>query len=292
MIKRTRERGDLIFETIVYFILSLVTLTMVLPFVNIMAMAFSDGWAVTSGKVTLWPIGFQVDTLLYVISTQQFITSFLISTLVMALGTSASLLMTSLAAYPLSKKHLPGMRLMIMLFVFTMLFSGGMIPTYMLIRSLGLINKLGSLFLPLMINVFNMLVVKNYFESLPESMEESARMDGANNLIVLFRIVLPVASPVLATIGLFYAVGYWNDFLSPMLYISIPKLRPLQLYLREVIMEMGSPNAGADLEYISGLSPGGIRAALIVGSTLPIALIFPFLQKYFTKGAMVGSIKG
>jgi len=117
-------------------------------------------------------------------------------------------------------------------------------------------------------------------------------MDGANNLIVLFRIVLPVASPVLATIGLFYAVGYWNDFLSPMLYISIPKLRPLQLYLREVIMEMGSPNAGADLEYISGLSPGGIRAALIVGSTLPIALIFPFLQKYFTKGAMVGSIKG
>jgi putative aldouronate transport system permease protein len=179
------------------------------------------------------------------------------------------------------------------LFVFTMLFSGGMIPNYLLMRNLNLINNLWALILPGMISVFNMLIIKSYYENLPEALEESARIDGAKTYTILFRIILPLSMPVIATISLFYAVGFWNDFFNPMLYINDTSLKTLQLYLRDVVMDADTSNAAnKSVDDLMNMSPEGIRAATVVASTVPILCVYPFLQKYFIKGVLIGSVKG
>jgi putative aldouronate transport system permease protein len=287
-----RSPASKAFDALVYAFMILSVAIIVLPFMNIVSKAFSQSWAVTSGSVGLFPVGFQLKTMAFVLATPQFARSMGITILVSAFGTALALFMTVLAAYPLSKKELPGIKAAIMLYVFTMLFSGGLIPTYLLVKDLGLMNKLGSLVFPGLIDVFNLLVVKSYFEGLPPSIEESARIDGAHNLTVLFKIILPVSGPILATIGLFYAVGFWNDYFNPMLYISTPSLRPLQLYLQDIIVKLGSASASYNLDVGSDLAPEGIRAAMVVASTIPILCVYPFLQKYFTQGVLVGSVKG
>lgn len=287
-----RTPFDRWFEGSIHVFMVVLAVVMIVPFLNIASMAVSEGWAVTAGRVGLVPVGFQVETLTFVTTTPQFLTSLLVSVLVTAGGTAWSLLMTALAAYPLSKKHLPGMKVFILIYVFTMLFSGGLIPTYLLVKGLGLINTPWSLVLPVTINVFNLLVIKSFLEGLPESLEESAFIEGADNLTVLFRIILPLSAPVLATIGLFYAVAYWNDFFGPLIYISSTSLKPLQLYLREMISDMASANVGLSMDFTGNLSPDGIRAALVIAATVPIVLVYPFLQKHFTKGVLIGSVKG
>lgn len=287
-----RTPFDRWFEGSIHVFMVVLAVVMVVPFLNIASMAVSEGWAVTAGRVGLVPVGFQVETLLFVTTTPQFLTSLMVSVLVTVGGTAWSLLMTALAAYPLSKKHLPGMQVFILIYVVTMLFSGGLIPTYLLVKGLGLINTPWSLVLPVTINVFNLLVIKSFLEGLPESLEESAFIEGADNLTVLFRIILPLSAPVLATIGLFYAVAYWNDFFGPLIYISSTSLKPLQLYLREMISDMASANVGLSMDFTGNLSPDGIRAALVIAATVPIVLVYPFLQKHFTKGVLIGSVKG
>jgi putative aldouronate transport system permease protein len=175
-----------------------------------------------------------------------------------------------------------------------MLFNGGIVPNYLLVKNLGLLNKLGALILPSMFSVFNMLVIKNYFESLPESLEESAKLDGASNLIVLFKIILPLSLPVLATIGLFYSVGYWNDYFHAMLYVNKPSLKPLQLYLRDVVLSAMDTTYEFNLnaEEEMSLSTEGVRSATVVASMVPMILVYPWLQKYFIKGILIGSVKG
>ncbi|KAI7258995.1 hypothetical protein KC345_g10412 [Hortaea werneckii] len=263
-----------------------------LPFANVLSKSVSEEWAITSGKVGIFPVGFQLDTMKFVVTSSQFLHSLLISVIVTLVGTLLSLLVTAMTAYPLSKRELPGSGILIVMFIFTMMFSGGIIPNYLLIRQLGLINHLGSLILPALINVFNMLVIKSYFESLPESLEESAKLEGARNYTILFRIILPLSAPVLATIGLFYAVSFWNDYFNPMLYINSSNLKPLQLYLQDIVMNADSSSLNRSADDLMNVPAEGVRAATVIASTVPILLVYPFLQKYFIKGVLIGSVKG
>lgn len=285
--KKTAE--DWVLDIIVYTTLLFMAMVMLVPFLNVIAKAFSADWAVNSGSVSLWPKEFQLDSIQYVVTDKAFLNSFAISVFVTFAGTVCNMLMTVLAAYPLSKRHLPGMKFFTLIFVFTMLFSGGMIPNYLLMKKLNLLNNLAVLIVPTLITVYNMLLVKNYFESLPESVEESAMIDGAGKMTILFKIVLPMSTPMLATVALFYAVSHWNNYMTPLIYISKQSLKPLQLYLQEVILEAESTAMNGDAVNVAGEN---IRSATIVASVLPILVVYPFLQKYFVKGILVGSVKG
>lgn len=291
---KRRTVGDISLDVVIYLVLLLFAASTLLPFANVFAKAVSAEWAVISGKVGILPIDFQIDTLKFVVTSHQYVRAFLISVGVMVCGTLLSLLITAITAYPLSKKNLPGIKLVMLLFIFTMMFNGGIIPNYLLIRNLGLIDSLWALVLPALISVFNLLVIKSYYETLPESLEESARIDGARYMTILFRIILPISGPVLATIALFYAVYYWNDFFHPMLYINSTSLKTLQLYLQSIVMDADSATASMDksADELMNIAPEGVRAAAVIASTVPILLVYPYLQKYFIKGVMIGSVKG
>lgn len=291
---KKRTIHDISLDVIIYGTLLLITLATLLPFVNVLSKSVSEEWAVISGKVGIFPVGFQLDTMKFVITSNQFIRSFSVSVFITVVGTVLSLCITAITAYPLSKRHLPGIGIVMLLFIFTMLFNGGIIPNYMLIRNLGLLDNLWSLILPSLVSVFNLLVMKSYFEGLPESLEESARMDGARTFTILFRILLPLSGPVLATIALFYAVSYWNEFFNAMIYINSSSLKPLQLHLRDIVLNASSATAGMEVtqDDMMNLSPDNVRSATVIASTIPILLLYPYLQKYFIKGVLIGSVKG
>jgi len=286
---------DKLFVASNYIFFILMGVITIFPFLNLIAKSMSSEAAVISGQVNLLPVDLQFGTYSYVISDKLFQSAFMNSVIVTLVGTLLSLMMTSLAAYPLSKPRLRGRKIFVLMFVFTMLFSGGLIPTYLLIRELGLINELPVLFLPGMISVFNMLVIKSYFETIPDALEESAKIDGASNFRTFLQVVLPLSLPVLATIALFYAVGFWNDFFSAMIYINSPDLKPLQLYLKELLASANNVFLNMemiDIDRAMNVSPQAIQAASIIVATIPILLVYPFLQKYFVKGVMLGSVKG
>lgn len=291
---KSKSAEDVAVDVFVYIFTFVYALIALVPFLNVIAKAFSAEWALVSGNVTLFPVEFQIDTMKYVLSFEMFFRSFLNSVVVTVAGTALSLVVTGIAAYPLSKPDLPMRRPLLVLFVFTMMFSGGMIPTYLLMKDFHLTNTLLVLFLPGAINVYNMLLIKNYFESIPESLEESARIDGANNFVVLVRILLPVALPVFATVALFSAVGFWNDYLNPAIYNTQTSVKTLPLYLKDVLANIADdPTLSSSSEdMMANLVPDGVRAATILASTLPILVVYPFLQKYFIKGVMIGSVKG
>ncbi|MDD9271357.1 carbohydrate ABC transporter permease [Paenibacillus sp. GCM10023248] len=285
--------GDWSLDFMIYLFLIVCGLATLLPLANILSKAISDESAVISGKVGIIPVGFQLDTMKYVVSSSQFLHSIGISLLITVVGTFLAILITALTAYPLSKRHLPGISFIMLLFIFTMMFNGGIIPNYLLMKQLHLINNLWSLMLPALISVFNMLVIKSYYESLPEALEESAKMDGARNFTILFKIIIPLSVPVIATIALFYAVYFWNDYFHPMLYINDAGLKPLQLYLRDIVMDADSSNAvNKSVDDMMNVSPEGIRAATVIASIIPMLLVYPYLQKHFVKGVLIGSVKG
>jgi len=217
-----------------------------------------------------------------------------VSIAVTVIGTLVSMFMTVTFAYPLSKKYLAGRNVMLSLVVFTMLFNGGMIPTFLTIRMLGLLNSFWAMILPGAISIWNLIVLKNFFQGIPEELEDSARIDGASDLRVFLRIVLPLSTAALATFSLFYAVGYWNSFRPALLYLpSNSAMWPLQLVLRNIVM-LAAGNI-ADVAWDPDMiqpPPDSIRNAVIVFATVPILLVYPFIQKHFTKGVMIGAIKG
>ena len=294
--RRKKTIEDIIVDFTVYVVLILFAITTLIPFLNILAKSFSESWAVAAGRVGIIPVGFKIAGYIYVLNSKDFFYAFFNTIFVVSFGTAISIILTSITSYVLSKKHIPGVKFIILIYIFTMIFSGGIIPTYLLIRQLGLLNNRWSLILPNMISVFNMLLVKNYFESLPESIEEAALMDGASNLRILFWIILPLSLPVLATVSLFYAVEYWNEYFYASMYISVASKHTLQLYLRNVITEALRINLGQTGSYAEDLydqiAPESVRAAIIMASTLPILLVYPFLQKHFIKGVIIGSVKG
>ncbi|MDQ0875553.1 putative aldouronate transport system permease protein [Paenibacillus sp. V4I3] len=286
------SRGEKIFTVVNHIFFILMGLSTIFPFINLIAKSLSSEAAVVSGMVTLYPIDFQIGTYKYVASNSLFLNAFMVSITVTLIGSLLALFMTTLAAYPLSKPRMRGRKFFIIMYLFTMLFSGGLIPTYLLMHKLNLIDKLPVLFLPLMINVYNMLIVKSYFESLPDSLEESAKMDGASNMTILVRIILPLSMPVLATIALFYAVTFWNDYFTSLIYINSVEMKPLQLYLKELFVSSTDAFMRTNIDASLNVSPQSIQAASIILATLPIIFVYPFLQKYFVKGVLVGSVKG
>lgn len=286
-----KRAGARIARVLNNLLLALVSLICLLPFVHMIAKSFSGAAAVSAGRVTFYPINFTLNTYWYVLQDSLFFSSFRNSVMITVGGTLLSLTFTVLAAYPLSKQHLRGRRVILLLYVFTMLFYGGMVSIYVFMRTLNLLNTLACQIIPLLVSQYNLFVMKTFFEGIPESIEESAHIDGAGPLRTLVSIVLPLSLPSLATIGLFYAVAYWNNYYHPMLFITRADVKPLQMYLYELITTTQNLYE-VDPVIAAGLSSSGMQAAAIVVSTLPILLVYPFLQKYFIKGLTVGSVKG
>ena len=286
--------GERTFETINLIVLILIGALMLFPFLNMAAKSFSSENAILTGKVLFWPVGFQTGTYKYVMRQAQFWNSFKVSVMITLMGTAGAMIISCLTAYPLSKTWLYGRKPLLLLFVFTMLFGGGMVPSYLLMRSLGLINTIWVLFVPAMLSVYNMILLKNFFEDIPDSIEESAELDGAGSLRILVSIVLPMSLPAIATIGLFYAVGFWDNYMSGLLYITKPDLKPLQQYLYEIVTESINVDEtlSMDAQENAALNTDAIRSATIMLACVPIMCVYPFLQKYFVKGMRVGSVKG
>lgn len=286
--KRSGLRAGLILNG---FILCIISLMCLLPFVHMIAKSFSSSGPVSAGRVSFWPIEWTLGTYSYVLSDGFFWSSFQNSALITVGGTFIALTITTLAAYPLSKTHFRGRKVILLLYVFSMLFYGGMVSVYILMRALNLLNTLWAQIIPLALSQYNLFVMKTFFEGLPEAIEESARIDGAGQFRTLVSIILPLSLPSLATIALFYAVAYWNSYYHAMLFVTRPDVKPLQLYLYELITNVQSMYE-LDPAEAAGLSSSGMQAAAIVVSSLPILAVYPFLQKYFVHGLTLGSVKG
>lgn len=283
--------GRKAFKFFNYMLFTLSALVCVLPFVHLIVKALSSNTAVVSGFVSFWPIGFQLDVFKYVLNNKMFWNSFYNSAFITLVGTAISMVVTVLAAYPLSKPDFRGRKLILLLYVFSMLFYGGTVPIYILMQTLGLLNTLWAAIIPFTVSQFNLFVMKTSFEGIPESIEESARIDGAKPMRILISIILPLSLPSIATISLFYAVNYWNSYYHAMLFITEPSKKPMQLYLYELI-STASKIRELDPNQAMNLSSIGVQAASIVLGTLPIIITYPFAQKYFVHGLTVGSVKG
>ncbi|GAA3401410.1 carbohydrate ABC transporter permease [Paenibacillus hodogayensis] len=274
-----------LFDAVNRAVLLLLALAAVFPFVYVAVHSFSDSEG-------LLPRGWTLDAYRYIFSTRTLPRALLVSVGITVVGTLLSLALTALTAYPLSRKALAGRRIALFLVLFTILFSGGMIPTYFVVKNVGLIDSYWALVVPGAISSFNLIVMKNFFQQLPEGLEEAAKIDGASEFGTFFRIVLPLSTPALATFALFYAVSNWNEYVDAVLYINSTAKWPIQVLMRNMIMMAGS-SIGDSSELAGGLvPPKSIRMAVIVVSTIPILLVYPFLQKHFAQGLLLGSVKG
>ncbi|WP_325176769.1 carbohydrate ABC transporter permease [Paenibacillus alkalitolerans] len=278
---------------LLYLFLALCAYITLFPFINIIAVSFSSSRAISSGEVFMWPVEFNVTAYKQLIEDGQLLVAMKNTVIITVIGTLLNMVFTILAAYPLSKTRLKGRNFMLMAVLFTMLFSGGLIPQFLLVSGLGLVNTYWSLWLPSLISVYNMFVMKTFFEGLPEEVEESAAMDGAKDWTILLKIVIPLSMPVIAALTLFYAVGWWNSFYSALIYIKSTDKMPLTVKLYQMI-DLVSPDLLRSGEGAMQLlvTPEGIRAAAIVFAIVPILCVYPFLQKYFIKGVLLGSVKG
>lgn len=291
---KNRSLSDRAASWVSYGVLTLSLLLVVLPLLNLISVSLSTETEVLAGRVTFWPLGLHLNAYTYILSSKRFFTAFSNTVILTVLGTVISMVSTCLAAYALSRKQLPGRRIIMVYFIFSMLFSGGIIPTYLLVMQLGLLNNFFSLILTSCVSVYNMLIVKNYFEGLPDEIEESARIDGARQLTIFLRVMLPLATPVLATIGLFYAVGFWNEYFNAKLYITKQSKLLLQPYLQAVIFEASDPSGAfrLDATQINKVGTQTLINATVVCAMAPICILYPFLQKYFVSGAVLGAVKG
>ncbi|MDA8354665.1 MAG: carbohydrate ABC transporter permease [Firmicutes bacterium] len=273
-------------------VLMLIALSMVFPFVYIFAVSFSSLKDVIQSDLLLWPKEWVTDAYQYILSSDAFIRSFGVTVTITVIGTLVNILFTSTMAYGLSRP-IRGQRVMLFLVVFTLLFNAGMIPTYMVVKATGLIDSLWSLILPIAINPFNLIVMRQFFLHIPEELHEAAIIDGANHLQIFSRIMLPLSKPAIAAFSLFYAVLHWNSYFHAILYINDPAKWPLQVVLRQIVI-VDEPDAalgGAQRMLENPPPPETVQMAAILLATLPILLVYPFLQKYFVKGVMLGSVK-
>jgi putative aldouronate transport system permease protein len=283
--------GDRIFDTCIYIIITLAVLACIIPFLHIIALSFSSNEAVIAQKVTLFPVEFNFEAYKRVFTDMTMIRSLFLTIGVTLLFSALGMFLIICCAYPLTKKRLKGRKIMSMICIFTLYFSGGIIPSYILVSRLKLLNTIWSLILPIAFSAYNMIILKNFFASIPESLEEAAYLDGCSDVGILMRIVLPLSTPALATLTLFYAVGRWNTFQDALFYINKPNLYPLQLKLNMIV---SASAASESLGETSGtqLVPEVLKAACIVFAILPIVVVYPWLQKYFVSGVMVGAVKG
>lgn len=279
-----------VFDIVVFLLVLLSVIICILPCLYVVAESFSSNNAIVSQKVLLWPVEFTTQAYNAVFSDSSMVHSLIYSVGLTLASTAMSMLTTILAAYPLTKQDLKGRNFFLVLFMLTMYFSGGIIPDYLLVQNLHIMNTVWSLLLPGLMSVYNMIILKSFFQSLPPGLTEAASLDGCTEFGILFRIVLPLSLPAIATLSLFYAVGRWNGFQDALYYITNPDLYPIQqkLYLLITVNQQLDLQEGRDM----GLAPEGLKAASVVFATVPVLLIYPWLQKYFVSGVMLGAVKG
>lgn len=275
-------------DLIIYFSLALLALTMIIPFMNIISISLSDFSSVVQDKAMLWPknIHFSAYSIIF---NEEVYRSLILSTFITVAGTALHILVCIMAAYPLSKKYLMGRKIMLIFILITMLFSGGLIPYYFIIKSLGLSNNLLVYILPGAAGTYTIVMMKNFLLQIPASLEEAALIDGGNYFFILWRIIIPLSKPIIATLALFYGVGRWNDWFTAVLFIQDKKLYTIQNVLRDMVIESNMGAFGnVDLQQSYSTS---VKMAAIIIATVPIMVVYPFLQKYFVKGIFMGSVK-
>jgi putative aldouronate transport system permease protein len=281
------------FQVINYIFMTLFCLVFIYPFIYTLAVSLSDAKYILAGKVFLFPKGFTLSAYQAVLSDKSLIHSLFYTAFVTVVGVASSIIMTIMAAYPLSRTGLKGSGFIFRLFVFTMYFNGGIIPTYILVKNLGLIDTMGALILPDVIQTFLLIIMVSYFRGIPIELEEAAKVEGCSIFGILTRIIIPLAKPVIATLVIYYAVSYWNIFLQALMYIQSPTKYTLQIKLYQVL-NIFQQDLTNSLDTVSSkmVIADNLKAAMVFVTALPILFIYPWLQKYFVKGVTIGAIKG
>lgn len=290
--------GDRLFSIINYILLSLILVIVLYPLIYILSASFSDARAVTSGQVWLWPVQPTVAGYEALFKNKFLLSGFGNSIFYTLFGTIINVVVTILAAYPLSRPNLPGRTILTFLFFFTTIFSGGLIPTYLIVKELGILNTRWAMLLPGALSVWNLLIMRTYFQTtIPKDLYDAAQIDGCDDFNYLWRVLLPLSGPIIAVVALFYAIGHWNSFFTAMIYLNNKALWPLQLVLREILVQNQ-----IDPGMMAGMDPQQLalrqqlrellKYSLIVVATAPLLMVYPFVQKHFVRGIMLGSVKG
>lgn len=290
-----KTKGDRIFDVVNTIILSLILIIILYPLIFVISASFSDPVKVLQGEVLLLPKGINIEGYKLVFSHDQIMSGYKNTLIYTVLGTSINLIMTILGAYPLSRRDFRARPFFTFLIVFTMFFSGGLIPTYLVVKQLGLIDTLWAIVLPGAVSVWNLTIMRNFFQtSIPFELQESAMIDGCGNFSLLWRVVLPLSTPIIAVMVMFYGVGHWNAFFNALVYLSDEKKYPLQLVLRSILIQeqTGEMIAADDSVIRRQMLAETIKYAAIVIASIPVLILYPFLQKYFVHGIMVGALKG
>jgi len=283
-------------DIFIYTFCIIVALILLIPFYNVVIRSVATQQAIVDQPFYLIPTSFDLTAYKTIIEGGRMVRSFGISSLVTVVGTLLSIFLTMCGAYVFSRRALPGRQFLMILILITMFFNGGLIPYYMNIKSLNLVNNLLVLILPSAINSFYLIIMINFFKSIPESLEESAMIDGANNVTILFKIMMPISKPTIAAISLFYAVDYWNDWWKALLFITDENKYPMQLFLREMLLDVSrlasSSMASSMVTTFREVAPESLKMATVLITMVPIMVIYPLIQKHFAAGVMVGSLKG
>ncbi|TYP73133.1 carbohydrate ABC transporter permease [Paenibacillus methanolicus] len=289
-----RLSEERLFNAAVYAVAAVIIAIVLYPLLFVVSASFSDPAKVLAGEVWLLPKGVSVEAYTNILQNEKLWIGYRNSILYASVGTAINLIMTILAAYPLSRPDLPGRKTLMLFITLTMFFGGGLIPTYLLVKSLGMVDTMWALIVPGAISTYNLIVMRTYFQSsIPWELQEAALIDGCTNWRLLLNIILPLSKPIIAVMALFYAVGHWNSFFNALIYIRNESLYPLQLILREILMISQSDaidgNVGLEDKILLAES---IKYAVIIISSLPVWLMYPFMQRHFVKGVMIGSVKG
>ena len=290
-----RERiVDRVFLAVCYISITLLGVICLYPFLNVVAKSLSADEYVYAGKVLgILPRGLNMNSYSYILNSQRYLVTMGNTVKITILGTIFNLTFTVFVAYAVSHKDMPGAKIIMFAYIFTMMFGGGMIPTYLAVSQIGLLDSHWSLILPGLVTAYNVILMRNYIEGLPDELEESATIDGASQMQLMFCIILPLTLPSLATIGLFCCVGYWNTYFNALIYINARNKATLQIYLREVLISTQSANLDAGMDELADMaSSEGVQGACVVATALPIICVYPFLQKYYVKGMTLGAVKG
>lgn len=288
-----KDWRNTLFDIFNYAFIAVLSFISLAPMLNLLAISLSDNSAVMGGYVTFWPINFTLENYFVIFKSSAIYRAFWISTERTVLGIVISQFLTIITAYPLSKtaRQFKGRNFFMWILVFTMLFDGGLIPFFMVIRNLGLINTIWALIVP-GVSAWSVILLLNFFKEIPQELEEAALLDGATHWQILWKIYVPLSVPALATLTLFAAVWHWNAWFDGMIFMTDPNNYPLQTYLRTVVVDLNSSNLNMDLTKIDMLSQRSLRGAMIFVTTIPIMVLYPFLQRYFVTGIKLGSVKG
>ncbi|OHD72822.1 MAG: sugar ABC transporter permease, partial [Spirochaetes bacterium RBG_13_68_11] len=285
--KVKRSLPERVFDAGNALILILLCVVTLYPLYYVLIVSLSSGMAVARGEVKLVPLHFTLSPYRMMIRDTYFVRSILNTLQYTVVGTTVNLSMSALCAYPLSIRRFSGNKVFTRLIVFTMFFSGGLIPTYLVVKSFGLLDSVWAIALPTAISSWNMFIIRTYFQGIPQSLRESAQMDGANDIFIFLRIILPLSLPVMATMTLFYATGHWNSFFPELIYLSDKRKYPMQLILRNMLISSQMSEQYSDILQDSDVVPTTLKYAAVMISTVPILLVYPFLQRYFAKGVMI-----